>query len=60
MSSPAVSNHQNRLVEEDGVTRMRFVHRAMGWIGENERGVDAGWNQLMERIRAAAAERARR
>ena len=32
----------------------------MGWIGENERGVDAGWNQLMERIRAAAAERARR
>jgi hypothetical protein len=60
MSSPAVSNHQYRLVEEDGVTRMRFVHRAMGWIGENERGVDAGWNQLMERIRAAAAERARR
>jgi len=60
MSSPAVSNLQYRLTEENGVTRMRFVHRAMGWIGENERGVNEGWSQLMERIRTAAAQRARR
>lgn len=60
MSSPAVSNIQYRLTEENGVTRMRFVHRAMGWIGEQERGVEAGWNQLIDRIRTAAAERGRR
>jgi uncharacterized protein YndB with AHSA1/START domain len=60
MSTPAVSNLQYRLSEENGVTRLRFLHRAMGWVGEAERGVDSGWNQLMERIRTAAAERARR
>jgi uncharacterized protein YndB with AHSA1/START domain len=58
MSNPAVSNIQYRLKEENGVTLMRFVHRAMGWVGEQERGVDGGWKQLMERIRTAAAERA--
>jgi uncharacterized protein YndB with AHSA1/START domain len=60
MSMPAVSNLQYRLSEGEGLTRMRFVHRAMGWIGEQERGVDAGWSQLMERIRTAVAERVRR
>jgi uncharacterized protein YndB with AHSA1/START domain len=57
MSMPAVSNLQYRLTEENGVTRMRFVHRAMGWVGEYERGVDEGWSQLIGRIRTAAAER---
>ncbi|MBN9614592.1 MAG: SRPBCC domain-containing protein, partial [Acidobacteriales bacterium] len=33
MSNPAVSNFQYRLTEENGVTRMRCVHRAMGWGG---------------------------
>ncbi len=60
MSNPAVSNLQYRLTEEDGATRMRFVHRAMGWMGENELRADEGWTQLMERIRAAAAGRAGR
>jgi uncharacterized protein YndB with AHSA1/START domain len=60
MSNPAVSNLQYRLTEENGVTRMRFSHRAMGWVGDMERGVDSGWSQLIERIRTAAAERARR
>ncbi len=60
LSTPAVSNLQYRLVEENGATRMRFVHRAMGWIGEQERAVDAGWTQLMGRISAAAARRAGR
>jgi uncharacterized protein YndB with AHSA1/START domain len=57
MSTPAVSNLQYRLTEEDGLTRVRFVHRAMGWIGESDRGVDAGWTDLMTRIRAAAEKR---
>jgi hypothetical protein len=60
MSNPAVSNLQYRLTEENGVTQMRFVHRAMGWIGENERGVDSGWNQLIGRIRTAATQKAGR
>jgi uncharacterized protein YndB with AHSA1/START domain len=54
MSMPAVSNLQYRLTEENGVTRLRFVHRAMGWIGERERGVDTGWTDLVTRIRTAA------
>jgi len=60
MSNPAVSNIQYRLTEDNGVTRLRFLHRAMGWIGEHERGVDSGWSQLIGRIRAAAAQRAGR
>jgi hypothetical protein len=54
MSTPAVSNLQYRLTDEDGLTRVRFVHRAMGWIGDGDRGVDAGWTDLMTRIRTAA------
>ena len=54
MSTPAISNLQYRLTEEDGLTRVRFVHRAMGWIGESDRGVDAGWTDLITRIRTAA------
>jgi uncharacterized protein YndB with AHSA1/START domain len=57
MSNPAVSNLQYRLTEDNGATRMRFVHRAMGWIGEHERGVDEGWTHMIGRIRTAAAER---
>lgn len=60
MSNPAVSNIQYRLTEEHGVTRMRFVHRAMGWMGENEMRADEGWSQLIGRIRTAAAARAGR
>lgn len=59
MSTPAVSNIQYRLTEDNGVTRMRFVHRAMGWVGEQERGVDEGWSELIGRIRTAAAKRVR-
>jgi uncharacterized protein YndB with AHSA1/START domain len=60
MSTPAISNLQYRLTEENGVTRLRFVHRAMGWIGETDadRGVNSGWTDLMNRIRAAADKRA--
>jgi uncharacterized protein YndB with AHSA1/START domain len=58
MSNPAISNLQYRLQESDGVTHMRFVHRAMGWVGDYERGVDGGWSQLIARIREAANQKA--
>jgi uncharacterized protein YndB with AHSA1/START domain len=54
MSMPAANNLQYRLTDENGLTRLRFVHRAMGWIGENERGVETGWTDLVRRIREAA------
>jgi uncharacterized protein YndB with AHSA1/START domain len=57
MSTPAVSNIQYRLTEDNGVTHLRFVHRAMGWIGDADRGVDAGWTDLINRISTAAAKR---
>jgi uncharacterized protein YndB with AHSA1/START domain len=57
MSTPAVSNLQYRLTEENGITRIRFVHRAMGWMSEGDRGVEAGWAHLMTRVRGAAEKR---
>jgi len=57
MSTAATSNIQYRLTEENGLTRVRFVHRAIGWIGESDRGVDVGWTDLMTRIRSAAEKR---
>jgi uncharacterized protein YndB with AHSA1/START domain len=57
MSTPAVSNIQYRLTEENGVTRLRFVHRAMGWMTDVDRGVENGWTDLIHRIRAAAASK---
>lgn len=60
MSTPALSNLQYRLTEERGATRMRFVHRALGWMEGHERGVDEGWTHLIGRIRAAVADRAGR
>ena len=50
MSTPAISNLQYRLTEERGITVLRFVHRAAGWIGEGDRGVENGWNNLISRI----------
>jgi uncharacterized protein YndB with AHSA1/START domain len=57
MSTPAVSNIQYRLTEENGLTRVRLVHRAIGWIGDVDRGADVGWTDLMKRIRTAAETR---
>jgi len=53
-STPTSNNVQYRLTEEDGVTRIRFVHRAVGWIGEGDMRVDAGWADIITRIRKAA------
>jgi uncharacterized protein YndB with AHSA1/START domain len=61
MSFPAISNVQYRLTEEGGLTRLRFVHRAMGLIPleviEGERSVNNGWNYIVRRIRERAEGR---
>jgi uncharacterized protein YndB with AHSA1/START domain len=61
MSFPAISNVQYRLTEEGGLTRLRFVHRAMGLIPaeviEGERSVHTGWNYIVTRIRERAEGR---
>jgi uncharacterized protein YndB with AHSA1/START domain len=61
MSFPAISNVQYRLTEEGGLTRLKFVHRAMGLIPpeviEGERSVHTGWNYLLTKIRERAEGR---
>src|SRR5271170_7771546 len=51
MSYPAVSNVQYRLTEENGITRLKFVHRAMGLIPpevtQGERNVNTGWTYIL-------------
>lgn len=59
ISTPVANNIQYRLTEENGVTQIRFVHRAMGWISEGDRGVEEGWTDLITRIRTAALRRGR-
>ncbi|MGC2162134.1 MAG: SRPBCC domain-containing protein [Silvibacterium sp.] len=60
MSHPAINNVQYRLTEENGVTRLKFVHRAMGHLfhdAQAEHGwtqVETGWNNLLTKIRTAA------
>jgi Activator of Hsp90 ATPase homolog 1-like protein len=56
MSYPAVSNLQYRLSEENGVTKLKFVHRAMGSIAHDTR-VEEGWGHMLERIRSVAKKR---
>jgi len=63
MSHPAISNMQYRLREENGVTRLSFVHRAMGQISHDpqiQQGwtqIDGGWDNLLTRIRTAAMKK---
>ena len=58
MSTPAISNLQYRLSEENGVTRIKFVHRAMGWMETAHLdGVNTGWTDLITRIRTAAEKK---
>jgi hypothetical protein len=58
LSLPAMMNVQYRLTEENGLTRMRFVHRAMGVIPpdliDGPRSANIGWAYLLERIRKGA------
>jgi uncharacterized protein YndB with AHSA1/START domain len=53
MSYPAISNVQYRLIEENGITLLKFTHRAMGQMPHDAR-IEHGWDNLMARIRSAA------
>lgn len=63
MSYPAISNVQYRLTEENGVTRLKFVHRALAYIAHTPEieaswsRIETGWGNLFERVRAAAEKR---
>ena len=55
MSYPAISHVQCRLTAEGGLTRLKFVHRAMGYAPEHQRdGMADGWARVLTRVREAA------
>jgi hypothetical protein len=62
MSYPAMSNVQYRLSEDNGITRLKFTHRAIGYIAfdpqakEGWTQVQSGWGNLLDRIRSAAVQ----
>jgi len=62
MSYPAINFVQYRITAAgDGGCRLTFTHRAMGLIPrEHAEGVQQGWHQIADRIKAAAERRARR
>ena len=58
MSYPAISHLQYRLTEEGGSTRLKLTHRAIGLIDpEHAKGVNTGWQEVIDQIRAIAARR---
>jgi hypothetical protein len=63
MSYPAISNVMYRLTEENGVTRLKFSHRAIAYIAydpqiqEHWRMVEGGWGRLLGRIRRASGKK---
>jgi uncharacterized protein YndB with AHSA1/START domain len=60
MSYPAVNHVQYRLKDENGKTRLTFVHRAMGLIlPEHRDGMPEGWAHWLDRIRQLAERKAR-
>jgi hypothetical protein len=54
---------QHRLSEENGITRLKFTHRAMGQISHSPQILDGwthiqgGWDSLLARIKSAAQTR---
>src|SRR5713226_5685324 len=60
MSCPAINHLQYRLKAEEGVTRLVFLHGAMGLItSEHRDGMPEGWQHWLERIRELAEKRKR-
>jgi uncharacterized protein YndB with AHSA1/START domain len=60
MSYPAQNHVQYRLKAEGGVTRLVFLHRAMGSIlPEHREGMPKGWTHWLERIRERAERKNR-
>ena len=61
MSYPALNHVQYRLKAEGGVTRLVFLHRAMGLILPEQRdGMPKGWEYWLERIRKLAERKNRK
>ena len=56
MSYPALSNVQYRLAEKNGVTHLKFAHKAIAHLPHDSR-IEAGWQQLIARIRSASLRR---
>ena len=60
MSTPAVSNVQYRLTAEGNYTRLKFCHRAIGWILPEHRDgskVGTGWGSLLARVKGNAEQK---
>jgi hypothetical protein len=61
MSYPAANHLQYRLKAEEGVTRLVFLHRALGLIlPEHRDGLPKGWDYWTERIRELAERKMRK
>ena len=55
MSYAATNFIQDRLTEEGGATRLKFLHQGMGFIpAEHLKGVNEGWQEIINGIRKAA------
>jgi hypothetical protein len=60
MSCPAVNHLQYRLKSEGGVTRLTFLHRALGSIlPEHRNELPKGWEHWLGRIRELAERKNR-
>jgi uncharacterized protein YndB with AHSA1/START domain len=58
MSVPAMSNVQYRLAAEGNSTRLKFSHRAAGWIlSEHREGINGGWVMLLARVKNHAEQK---
>ncbi len=58
MSYPALNHLQYRLTTEGNVTRLAFVHRALGALPPEHRdGLPKGWQYWLERIRELAEQK---
>jgi hypothetical protein len=61
MSFPALNHVQYRFKAEGNVTRLAFLHRAMGSIKPEHRdGMPKGWEHWLQRIRERAERKTRK
>ena len=61
MSYPALNHLQYRFKAEGAVTRLVFLHRAMGWIPPEHRdSLPEGWQYWLDRIRELAQRKNRK
>jgi uncharacterized protein YndB with AHSA1/START domain len=60
MSTPAMSNVQYRLAAEGSYTRLKFCHRAAGWIMPEHRDgfrIHGGWANMLGRVKKGAEQK---